>query len=99
MIKIFISINVLLLCISSSPNTFGINNTQYQTAQYSNDDAGTTVIKAEDYEPEMATGMRSNGMIWVVVGVIIIILGGLIFYLTTLDRKISKLEKEFNHKI
>ncbi len=40
--------------------------------------------------------MRSNGMIYVVVGVIVIILGGLILYLTSIDKKITKLEKEIN---
>ncbi len=40
--------------------------------------------------------LRSNGMIYVVVGVIVIILGGLILYLTSIDKKISKLEKEMH---
>ncbi|MBK7441221.1 MAG: CcmD family protein [Bacteroidetes bacterium] len=42
--------------------------------------------------------LRSNGLIYVVVGVIVIILGGLIVYLTTIDRKLSKLEKEVKEK-
>ena len=42
--------------------------------------------------------LRSNGLIYVVVGVIVIILAGLIFYLTTIDRKLSKLEKEIKNK-
>jgi len=40
--------------------------------------------------------LRSNGMIYVVVGVIVIILGGLILYLTSIDKKVSKLEKEMH---
>jgi len=43
---------------------------------------------------EMADGMRSNGKIYVVVAVLLVILAGLIFYLVSLDRKISRLEKE-----
>ena len=43
---------------------------------------------------DMATTMRSNGKIYVVVAVLSIILFGLFFYLIRLDRKISKLEKE-----
>lgn len=43
---------------------------------------------------EMATGMRSSGKIYVVVAVLSMVLIGLIIYLFTLDRKISKLEKE-----
>ena len=38
--------------------------------------------------------LRSNGMIGVVVGVILIILFGLIYYLWTIDKKLRKLEKE-----
>ena len=43
---------------------------------------------------EMADSMRSNGKIYVVVAVVLVILAGLIFYLVGLDRKISRLEKE-----
>jgi hypothetical protein len=37
--------------------------------------------------------LRSNGRIYVVVAVILVILAGLILYLVRLDRKIKKLEK------
>ena len=47
-------------------------------------------------EVEMADTMRANGKIYVVVGIIIIILVGLIVYLFTIDKKISKLEKELD---
>lgn len=43
---------------------------------------------------EMADTMRSNGKIFVVVGVIAIIFVGLVVYLITLDRRLSKIEKE-----
>ena len=43
---------------------------------------------------EMADTMRSNGKIFVVVGVIAIIFVGLIVYLITLDQRLSKIEKE-----
>ncbi|MEZ5013030.1 MAG: hypothetical protein R2794_01935 [Chitinophagales bacterium] len=42
--------------------------------------------------------LRSNGMIFVVVGVILIILIGLILYLVSIDKKISRLEKEHKEK-
>lgn len=48
--------------------------------------------------PDSENLMRSNGMIYVVVGVIVIILGGLILYLTSIDRKISRVEKEIRNK-
>jgi hypothetical protein len=47
-------------------------------------------------EVEMADTMRANGKIYVVVGIIVIILVGLIVYLFTIDKKISKLEKELD---
>jgi hypothetical protein len=43
---------------------------------------------------EMADMMRSNGKIYVVVGVISIIFIGIIIYLIRLDLKISKIEKK-----
>jgi CcmD family protein len=45
-------------------------------------------------KPEMADAMRSDGKIYVVVAVCLIILAGLFLYVWKLDRKISKLEKE-----
>lgn len=42
---------------------------------------------------EMASGMRSNGKIYVVVAVLSMVLIGLFIYLLTLDRRISKMEK------
>ena len=47
----------------------------------------------ENEKPEMAVGMRSNGKIYVVVAVVVTILLGIVLYLITLDRKISRLEK------
>jgi undecaprenyl pyrophosphate phosphatase UppP len=45
-------------------------------------------------EVQMADGMRSNGKIYIVVAVCLTILVGLFFYVYSLDRKISKMEKE-----
>jgi hypothetical protein len=47
---------------------------------------------------EMADVMRSNGKIYVVVGIILIVLIGLITYLFLLDRKITKLENKLSDK-
>lgn len=49
---------------------------------------------AQDKQVGMADTMRSNGRIYVVVAVMLIILFGLILYMVRLDKKISKLEKE-----
>lgn len=43
---------------------------------------------------EMADGLRSSGKIYVVVAVIVTLFAGLVLYIISLDRKISKLEKE-----
>lgn len=45
-------------------------------------------------EVSMADEMRSNGKIYVVVGVLLIILIGLLLYLVSIDRKLNKIEKE-----
>ena len=52
-----------------------------------------SVAFAQD-QVEMADVMRSNGKIYTVVAVCLTILFGLIAYVVTLDRKISRLEKE-----
>ncbi len=49
---------------------------------------------------EMADLMRSNGKIYVVVGVILIIFAGIVFYMVKVDRKLSKIEGEvFKEKV
>lgn len=55
---------------------------------------GLLVQAQEGKEVEMADTMRSNGRIYVVVAVVVVILIGLILYLVRLDRKITRLEKE-----
>lgn len=42
---------------------------------------------------DMADTLRSNGKIYVVVGVLSIIFLGILIFLIILDRKVSKLEK------
>ncbi len=43
---------------------------------------------------EVATGLRADGKIYVVLAVAVTILLGLMLYLISLDRKISRLEKQ-----
>ena len=55
------------------------------------------MLLAQAADPEKqytAFSMRSNGKIYVVVSVILIIFTGIILYLIRLDRKITRLEKE-----
>ncbi|WP_028298913.1 CcmD family protein [Olivibacter sitiensis] len=48
---------------------------------------------------EMADFLRSSGKIYVVVSVISLILVGFIVYLFTIDRKVSRLEKQRRNKL
>lgn len=59
---------------------------------------GTQTVFAQAQKPEMADVMRANGKIYVVVGIILIVLAGLIGYLFSMDRKISELENKLNAK-
>ena len=43
---------------------------------------------------EMADTLRQSGKIYVVVAAVVIIVADLLFYLISLDRKVSKLEQE-----
>lgn len=59
---------------------------------------GKIEITQDDYQNsgvEMADVMRSEGKIYVLVGIIGIVLGGILVYVVHTDRKISKLEKLF----
>lgn len=47
---------------------------------------------------EMADVMRTDGKIYVVVAVLAVIFIGLAVYLFTLDKRISKMEREKNSK-
>jgi len=48
---------------------------------------------AQTDKAEMADTMRSNGRIYVVVAVVVLILLGLFLYLVRLDKKITRIEK------
>ncbi len=52
----------------------------------------------QSQEIAMADEMRANGKIYVVVAVLTAILLGLIIYLITIDRKLSRMEKEIDKK-
>ncbi len=49
-------------------------------------------------QPEMADTMRSEGKIYVVVAILLIIFAGLIVYLVMLDRKLTRIEKKLPEK-
>jgi len=43
---------------------------------------------------EMATGLRSSGKIYVVVAVLVVLFLGLTIYLFTIDKRLTRLEKQ-----
>jgi len=57
----------------------------------------TSVVYAQTQpggDIEMADKMKAEGKIYVVVGVVLIILVGLLVYLIRIERKVTKMEKE-----
>ncbi|HLF34194.1 MAG TPA: CcmD family protein [Cyclobacteriaceae bacterium] len=59
---------------------------------------GLAMAQTAGQEVEMADLLRSSGKIYVVVTVLTIIMTGLLIYLVSLDRKLSKLEKKLTEK-
>ena len=59
--------------------------------------APLAMAQAPDASPAMADDLRASGKIYVVVAVVAIIVAGLLAYLISLDRKMSRLEKEIKH--
>lgn len=51
---------------------------------------------AQAQESEMASQMRSDGKIYVVIGVLLLIFLGLSLYLFSIDRKLRKIEQAHN---
>lgn len=91
--SILFSLIILSFLIFNTSFTFAASENQNtEIINQSSDTVAESTYQVRT--PEMATGLRSSGMIWIVVGVIVIILVGLIIYLRTIDRKITKLEKE-----
>ena len=52
----------------------------------------------QNADVEMADVMRSNGKIYVVLAVVLVIFVGLILYLISIDRKVSKMERDLQKK-
>ncbi len=97
-IKIFI-LSFLFACffIAFAENDNITENSKTFIAQNDTTDMSTIHVGQSETD-DIATGLRSNGMIYIVVGVILIIVIGLLIYLSTLDKKITKLENEINNR-
>jgi CcmD family protein len=57
-----------------------------------------TCFAASAQTAEMADTMRTNGKIYVVVAIVLVILIGLVGYLVSIDRKVTNLEKRLPTK-
>ena len=59
---------------------------------------GISALAQQTESVEMADAFRADGKIYVVITVVAIILIGLLVYLISLDKKIGKMEKEYNEQ-
>jgi CcmD family protein len=73
---------------------FNMNKNIFKTIAFSVTALLLTISSFAQDKVEMADAMRSNGKIYVVVTVCLVILIGLFLYVTSIDRKVRKLEKE-----
>lgn len=71
-----------------------MNKNIFKTIAFSVTALLLTISSFAQDKVEMADAMRSNGKIYVVVTVCLVILIGLFLYVTSIDRKVRKLEKE-----
>ncbi|WP_461490480.1 CcmD family protein [Pontibacter sp. HJ8] len=80
---------ILAICCFLLGAALGLQPAQAQSEQ-------TTVEFSSAAQPdvEMADALRQDGKIYVVVVVLLTVLAGVLFYLISLDRKVSRLEKQ-----
>lgn len=78
---------LLILMMAMSLSLSGQDKTPITESDYSNE------------EVPMADGMRADGKIYVLTGIILIILVGTISYLVAIDRKVARVEKSINKKL
>lgn len=80
----------LVLCLFLS-----VLITQTALAQ-ANTTTETTFVEANApaSDIEMADRLRADGKIYIVVGCVLVVLAGMIFYLISLDKKVSNLERQ-----
>lgn len=76
--------------------TLIINN--HAIAQSTEPTAGETAMveaNSNASNVEMADQLRRDGKIYIVVGCVLVVLAGVLFYLISIDRKVGRLEKQF----
>ncbi|KAA5539537.1 CcmD family protein [Adhaeribacter rhizoryzae] len=85
---------VLLLLLALT--LFINNNAVAQTAPAADE---TVMVEANSSTAnvEMADQLRRDGKIYIVVGCVLVVLAGVLFYLVSIDRKVGRLEKQFRN--
>jgi len=80
-----------ILCL-----TLSLLFTNAATAQTAGAAEETVMVEANapTADIEMADRLRADGKIYVVVGCVLVVLAGMIFYLISLDKKVSNLERQ-----
>lgn len=59
------------------------------------DETSMVEANSDASEIEMADQLRADGKIYIVVGCVLVVLAGMVFYLISIDKKVSRLEKEY----
>jgi hypothetical protein len=68
------------------------------TAVAAQDNKESVLVEANaSPQIEMADRLRQDGKIYVVVGCVLVVLAGMIFYLVSIDKKVSRLEKHYKN--
>jgi hypothetical protein len=80
-------LNKWVLVLGLALSLSGINTLAAQ-------DTGAAAPVPASQNIEMADRMRSDGKIYVVVGCVLVVLAGVLFYLVSIDKKVSRLEKQ-----
>jgi hypothetical protein len=76
--------------------TLFINNAATaQTPEQATDRTVMVEANSATADVEMADQLRRDGKIYIVVGCLLVVLGGMIFYLVSIDRKVGRLEKQY----
>ncbi|GEO03041.1 hypothetical protein AAE02nite_07050 [Adhaeribacter aerolatus] len=75
--------------------TLNINNAAVAQTPAAAEETVMIEANSKAADIEMADQLRRDGKIYVVVGCVLVVLAGVLFYLVSIDRKVGRLEKEY----
>lgn len=97
--KFFLTTLLFLpLIVAQAQKKSASDSTTANTEQSAETTASQTTDGAPQQPVEMADVMRSEGKIYVVVGIVLIVLSIMLIYLFTIDRNVKRLEKQLSEK-